>query len=221
MLRSIDSGGAMRTILSRWDGRENQPGWAFSVAGAKTHAAPETLVLELIGDPVEDGAGGYELIPSSLSLELNTPYFVAASVRIEDTTETGVTFYAKALSGNTDWRIAHSPHKVTANHQSNLPVIIGARDPEKHLSWDGLIDDVRLSRQALKPDELLPTREGALESTVGFWRFESPDYLKDSSSNGNNIRPDVSPAAASDSGTAALVDFCHVLLNSNEFLYAD
>jgi hypothetical protein len=84
-----------------------------------------------------------------------------------------------------------------------------------------LIDDVRLSSQALKPDELLLARETSREGTVGYWRFEEADPLKDSSPNGCNVRPEVSPAAASDAATAALVDFCHVLLNSNEFLYVD
>ena len=221
VLRSADEGGATRTLISRWDGRENQPGWALGVAGMKTGAHPRTLVLELIGDTAEDGTGGYEKIASDLALELNVPYFVAVSVRLEDTSESGITFYAKALTGEGAWHMARAAHRVTANHQSNLPVIIGARDPEKHLVWDGLIDDVRVSRQALKREELLASRDSTLESTVGFWRFESPDYLKDSSPNGNNIRPDVSPAAASDSDLAALVDFCHVLLNSNEFLYVD
>jgi hypothetical protein len=80
---------------------------------------------------------------------------------------------------------------------------------------------VRVSRQALKPEELLIAREGSSDGTVGYWRFEEPDFFKDSSPNGHNIRPEISPAANTDPGTAALVDFCHALLNSNEFLYVD
>ena len=80
---------------------------------------------------------------------------------------------------------------------------------------------MRLSRQALKPDELLVAREGSNESTVGYWRFDEPDFFKDSSPNGHNIRPEISPAANTDPRTAALIDFCHALLNSNEFLYVD
>jgi hypothetical protein len=80
---------------------------------------------------------------------------------------------------------------------------------------------VRLSRRALKPEELLLARENSDDSTVGFWRFEEPDFFKDSSPNGHNIRSELSPTARSDPGTSALVDFCHVLLNSSEFLYVD
>jgi hypothetical protein len=99
--------------------------------------------------------------------------------------------------------------------------VLGAREPEKRVAWDGLIDDVRLSGKALKADELLLARDCASESTVGYWRFEEPEPLKDSSPNGHNIRPEVSPSAQSDPEMAALLDFCHVLLNSNEFLYLD
>jgi Protein of unknown function (DUF1553)/Protein of unknown function (DUF1549)/Planctomycete cytochrome C/Concanavalin A-like lectin/glucanases superfamily len=220
VLQSIHEDVEPRTIVSRWDGRKDQPGWSLGVTG-KGSAAPRTIVLELIGDPAEDGAGGYEAISSGLKIELNKPYFVAVSVRIGDTSETGVTFFLRQLSADAEMRVAHVDHKVTSNHQSNLALVIGGRDPDKGQVWDGLIDDVRLSRLALKPEELLLTREGSNESTVGFWRFEEPDFFKDSSPNGHNIRPEIAPAANADPQTAALIDFCHALLNSNEFLYVD
>jgi len=221
LLRSIDNGGALRTMVSRWDGRQNQPGWSVGVTGTKSDYPAQSLVLELIGDSAEDGAGGYETIPSGLSIELDKTYYVAVSVRIGDTSDTGVTFYLKEMSPDATLRTTHAPHKVTANHQSNLPLVLGGRDPAKHQVWDGLLDDVRLSGKALRPEELLVAKDGVSENTVGYWRFEEPDALKDSSPNGHNIRPEVSPSAQSDPVTAALVDLCHVLLNSNEFLYVD
>lgn len=221
LLRSIDSGAEPRTIVSRWDGRKDQPGWSFGVAGKNANMAAQSLMLQLIGDPAEDGTGGYEAIPSGIPIELDTPYYVAVSVRIVDTSDTGVAFYAKELTAGAPLRTAHVPHRVTSNHQSNLPVLIGGRDPEKHLIWDGLIDDVRLSRRALKQDDLLLTRETSDDSTVGFWRFEDPDFFKDSSPNGHNIRSEISPAAQADPRTSALIDFCHVLLNSSEFFYTE
>ena len=219
LLNSVDKNASLRTIVSRWDGRQNQPGWSFGVSAKSTNTP--VLVLELIGDPAEDGAGGYEAVRSGLTIELNRPYYVAASVRLGDTSDTGVTFYARDLSADTPLRSVRAAHSITANHQSNLPLILGAREPEKHLVWDGLIDDVRLSNQALKPEDLLPERDTMNDSTVGYWRFEEPDALKDSSSNAHNIRPEVSPSAQLDPAMAALVDLCHVLLNSNEFLYVD
>jgi hypothetical protein len=221
VLRSLDDGSEPRTIVSRWDGRKDQPGWSLGVGGKRSGSSASCLVLDLIGDPAEDGTGGQETISSGLRIELDIPYFIAVSIRIGDTSESGITFFTKELTAGAPVRTAHVTHKVTANHQSNLPVIIGGRDPEKHLIWDGLIDDVRLSRRALKQEELLLAHEAAAESTVGYWRFEEPDFFKDSSSNGHNIRPEIAPTANSDSATTALIDFCHVLLNSSEFLYAD
>jgi hypothetical protein len=221
VLRSVDDGTALRTMISRWDGRKDQPGWSFGVAGKKSASGDRNLVLELVGDPAEDGQGGYELIASGLRLELDTPYFAGVSVRIGDPSETGVTFYLKELTAGAALQTAHVPHRVTANHQSNLPLFIGARDPEKRVVWDGLIDDVRLSNKALKQEELLVTREGPLESTVGYWCFEEPNFFKDSSANGHNIQSDIAPTAKMDAKATALIDFCHALLNSNEFLYVD
>ena len=221
VLRSIDDDSAVRTIVSRWDGRKDQPGWSFGVTGKKSAYQPQSLVLELIGDPAEDGAGGYEAIPSGLHLELDTPYYVGVSLRIGDTSETGVTFYLKELTTGTSLQTARVPHKITANHQSNLPIIIGARDPEKKVVWDGLVDDLRLSRLALKPEQLLLNREAADDDTVGYWCFEEPDFFKDSSPHGHNIRSDIAPSGRLDPKAAALIDFCHLLFNANEFFYVD
>ena len=221
VLHSVDDGPAVRTIVSRWDGRKDQPGWSFGITGLKSSNKPQSLVLELIGDPAEDGAGGYDAIPSSLRLELDTPYFVAVTVRIGDASETGVAFYLKELTTGAALQTARVTHKVTANHQSNLPLMIGAREPEKRIVWDGLVDDLRLSSVALKAEQLLVNRERAGEGTVGYWRFEEPDFFKDSSPNGHNIRSDIAPTSGADAKTAALIDFCHLLFNANEFLYVD
>jgi len=218
LLRSVDNGAGLRTILSRWNGRPDQPGWSFGVAGKSASLPPGTLMLELIGDTTEDGTGGYEAISSGIRLDIDTPYYVAVSLRIGDKSETGLVFYVKELTAGAPIRPAHVTHKVTANHQSNLPVLIGG-DAEQHRGWDGMIDDVRLSSRALKADELLVSREGVNESTVGFWRFEEPDFYKDSSPNGHDIRSEISPSAKLDPNSAALIDMCHVLFNSSEFLY--
>lgn len=78
-----------------------------------------------------------------------------------------------------------------------------------------------LSRMALRPDQLLVNREGAGEDTVGYRCFEEPNFFKDSSPNGHNIRSDIAPAGGAAAKTAALIDFCHLLFNANEFLYVD
>jgi len=221
VLNSVDEGATMRTLLSRWDGRKDQPGWSLGVTGLKATGKPQSLSLELIGDPAEDGNGGYDVISSGLRVELDTPYYLAVSLRIGDTSETGLTFFLKELTAGAPLVTARMAHKVTANHQSNLPLIIGAREPDKAVVWDGLVDDIRLSKAALKPDQLLVNREGTNEDTIGYWLFEDPNFFKDNSPHGHSIRSDIAPTSTLTAQAAALTDFCHLLFNTNEFLYLD
>ena len=57
---------------------------------------------------------------------------------------------------------------------------------------------------------------------MGYWRFEpTPGVFKDSSAFANDIEPRVIAPPKTDAKLETLTDFCHVLLNSNEFLYVD
>ena len=61
-----------------------------------------------------------------------------------------------------------------------------------------------------------------MASTRGYWRFEStPGVFKDSSPSSRDVQPRTITPPSIDAKQQALVDFCHVLLNSNEFLYVD
>ena len=89
--------------------------------------------------------------------------------------------------------------------------------------WDGLVDDVRLSATALRGEQLLLTAEQLGPKTVGFWEFEpQAGVFKDTSANKLDIqfkapkhKAEIPPERQ------AWLDFCHVLLNANEFLYVD
>ena len=120
-------------------------------------------------------------------------------------------------------QVVNAKHRVTSHTRAPGPFTIGGRSGGQNHFWDGLIDDVRLSNAALPPDQLLVNAEGVTGKCVGFWRFEAnPDVYKDVSNHGNDIQPKSLPSAnALDSKSQALVDFCHVLLNANEFLYVD
>jgi len=113
-------------------------------------------------------------------------------------------------------------HMVVSGIRSTAPVTIGARSPEGQHCFDGLLDDVRISASALPQDQLLLFNERGSEQTVGWWKFEiDPGVYKDSSSRGNEISAPMVEDPGENPRRAALVDFCHVLLNSNEFLYVD
>ena len=221
-LRSTADDGQVRTIASHWDGVKGRAGWSVGVTGKKSRYKPGTLVLLLsgAGSPAEDTA---EPVFSGLSVEPGKPYFIAVATKLADTGESGVTFYVKDMTNDDEpMLVASVPHITTANIRATAPLTLGGRAGEASHLWDGVIDDVRLSNAALAKDELLLTQEGASDRTCGYWRFEpTPGVFKDSSVFAHDIEPRITTPPKIDSKLEALTDFCHVLLNSNEFLYVD
>ena len=170
------------------------------------------------------GGAGYEVIASDLRPELNKPYYVAVSVRIADTSPSGITFYLKDLSDpNSPLQTAQVAHRVTGHHRSSAALMIGGRDGSALHQWDGLIDDVRVSDSAREESELLIHDSQTDQATVGFWHFESePGFYQDASLRANHLtRASASPADRKAPHTIALSELCHILLNSNEFFYVD
>ncbi len=222
VLKSAYDSGAVRTIVSQWDGKRGHPGWAFGVTGKQSRYKPQTLVLTLTGDQPWSDKDPMEPIFSGLFIEIGKPYFVAVTVDIDDATEKGVTFYAKDLSNDDEpIQVAQIAHKVTSGIRGSAPLVIGGRSDVAN-QFDGLIDDVRISDIPLPQDQLLLSREAIGEHTVGYWKFEAdPGHYKDASKRGGDIVEGQVEGAPVDKSFAALVDFCHVLLNANEFLYVD
>ncbi|MEQ1854140.1 MAG: DUF1553 domain-containing protein, partial [Chthoniobacteraceae bacterium] len=220
VLNSLYPDGQVRTIASHWDGSKTQPGWSFGITGKQSRYKPQTLVLLL--NAGDKAAKEPEPIFSALHLEIGKPYYVAVSVRVADR-ENGITFYAKDLSNDDlPLQIATVAHQSLTGVRSEADFTLGARGGKGHV-WDGIIDDVRLSRAALPAEALLLNSGQQLqEATVGYWKFEtSSGVYNDSSPRGNNIQARIAQAKPADPRAAAFVDFCHVLLNSNEFLYLD
>jgi hypothetical protein len=223
LLKSVYDDASVRTITATWDGKESSPGWSLGVTGRKSKNRPQTLVLQLAGAPME-GSVGVEAVFSGLNIELNKPYFVAASVDLANTNESGITFYSRDLSNDDEpLQVTHVAHRTGQPIRATANFTIGGRDTGVDHVWDGLIDDVRLSNCVLKPEQLLLTSESITETTMGFWRFESAaSYHRDASPRATDIRAKIAPVAVpTNARTAALIDFCHVLLNANEFLYVD
>ena len=231
VLKSLYETGEVRTIASHWDGTKGHPGWSLGVTSKQSRYKPQTLVLLLSGDQPFSDKDPVEPIFSGLHIGLGKPYFVAVAVKLDDESEKGVTFYAKDLSNDDEpMQVSGVKHKVTSGIRSNAPFVIGARTASaagpgaagnQHL-FDGLIDDVRISRIPLPQEQLLFSKDSISEHTAAFWRFEAdPGVYKDSSPRGADILARAMDAPREDSDVAALADLCHVLLNSNEFLYVD
>jgi hypothetical protein len=227
LLDSIHPDNQIRTIVSRWE--KGSPGWSLGITGKQSSYKPQTLVLLLNGDGarIKDG----DPVFSTLHLKTGRPYYIAVTVQ---PTEEGsqITFKAKDLSDD-DLPVQECTVDcaVHANFGGVAPVCIGAQSPDspRHL-WEGLIDDVRISNDRLPQEALLlHSSETLREDTLSLWRFESRNgnpeaVLADEGPAHMRLREStVAQRPARDAGDAAgpLRDFCHILLNANEFIYLD
>lgn len=226
-LRSVFDDGQVRTVAAHWNGDAKSPGWSFGVTGKKSSYKPQTLVLQLWGNDAKDKFVN-DAIFSGLQLQLNRPYYVSVSVNLKDVSEKGVTFYLKDLANDEEpLGVYATSHKVVGMGAAGRVFTIGGSIGKLERSWDGMIDDVRLSSVVLPQKQLLFNASGMTKSTVAYWQFENaPGMLTDSSSNGLTLVRYGSAGAAKvsvaiDPRRAAWVDLCQVLLNANEFLYVD
>lgn len=217
-VKSLWADGNVRTIVSRWNGDARHHGWALGVTGKKSKFTPGTLILQIVGSDADGGVRA-EVAASDLVVPLNRAWFVAAAFRdgevrftVQDLAD------PDAVAKQTVVRVP----VVRIAPDADIPVVLGARaDVARSHPFDGLIGEARLTGQALDPDALLPTASAAPDGVVGHWKFEMADgLLADASPSGNALEIPVPPDTP-DPEQAALADFCHVLFNSNAFLYVD
>ena len=222
LLKSLYPDATVRTIVSQWNNNHQQPGWSLGVTSTKSAYQPRNLILQLIGDR-QKGALGYEVIASNLRPKLNKPYYVAVTVDISDTAQTGITFYLQDLSKpDAELQVAHVKHQVTGHFRGSAPFVVGGRHGTASHRWDGLIDDLRLSKTRLPKNRLL-IEDGRDKSpdTIGHWTFAANHPERDLTSSHHDLQSSRSTTEVSTPRHRALVDFCHLLLNSNEFIYVD
>ena len=230
VLQSLFADATVRTIASQWTGSPKQPGWSFGVTSEKSKYRPRNLIIQL-ARAGSGQSGDYAVVPSDIHLELQRPYYVAASVRVLDPADRSVTFYVKDLSDNdAPMIVKRVEHSFDGTHSAACEFAIGGRDAKSNGKedgggsvWDGLIDDVRLSFGALARGELLWER-GSGGKVVGFWTFEeSPGFAADVSGQSRSLaRGGMKlPPVRDLHRYEAVVDLCHVLFNSSEFLYVE
>jgi hypothetical protein len=228
LLDSLYDDASVRVIASQWDGKNDHPGWALGVTSTRSRFEPQNLILQLACDPKKPG-GGYEVIHSDFRVELHKTYYLAVAIKMKETGEAGATFYLKDMTDmDAGLKSVGVKHAVTGSYGSKSALVIGGRDSKPAHGWDGLIDEVRISRKALAKDELL-FNEGHVQEGMlcGHWVFEDqPGLFKDSAGVQADLVKLSAPASGRSAGSvvkndAALVDLCHVLLNSNRFLYLE
>lgn len=221
LLNSLYEDGKVRTIVSHWDSNPAHPGWSLGVTSVKSSYQPRNLILQLVGN-TKSGERKYEVIASNLRPELNKPYYVAASVKIADTGKQGVTFYLRDLSNpESELQTAQVAHAVISDVGSERKVMVGGRDGSSQHQWDGLLDDVRISSAPLSEQQLAINGSADGEATAAHWKFNRDSRGLDASANANHLTRTAGGTEMLSPKMSALVDFCHVLLNSNEFLYLD
>ena len=219
-IRSVYESGSVRTIVSKWNGDRAERGWSLGVTGKGSRRKPQTLVMQLLGTKKNDQFGE-AVIFSDQHVALNTPYYLAATVKLAKEGPGEITFLLKNLSNDDEpVSIVTMEHQIRGNLHNDLPLSLGRTFDEKNGLFDGLIDDVRLTARCLEQTELLLSGEKPIEEIVGHWQFESsPGIFQDCSGNGMHIEASAALFGRRDPRWIAFVDLCHVLLNSNEFLY--
>jgi mono/diheme cytochrome c family protein len=228
-LDSLYPDASVRTIVSRWGNGKTEAGWALGVTSEKSAHKPNNLILQLNGEDFQ-GSRLYEVVASDLRIPLKTPYYVGVSLSNQPAEGEPfggtATFYARDLSN------ADAPlQSVTVRHQvcgdwvhPGRTLYVGGREIEKRGMWDGAIARVALRVGSLEPGKLMAW-VGANDPTCILdvnadqvasmlkapaaqrWAWESTDHAT------------AKKGAALSSHAEALADLCHVLLNSNEFLY--
>lgn len=215
-LRSLYPDSTVRTIASQWDSNTSHPGWALGVTSTKSGFQPRNLIFQFVGKDAS-GQRKYEVVPSGIHLELNRPYSIGGAVNLSDPTAAGVLFVVKDLTTN-DVQTANVPHTVIQSEENPDPFMLGGRAHQKRHKWDGWIDqvtflNVTLSEAQLRDDSYVP----APAMIVGTWDFDQSALpITDSTHQRTLLAQGVSIETPQ-----ALIDICHILLNSNEFIYID
>ncbi|WP_406697609.1 DUF1549 domain-containing protein [Singulisphaera sp. Ch08] len=222
LLRSVLEGDSMRTIVAKWDGDERKPGWSFGVTGRGEDRSPQTLALQLLG--TEKGSGfDTETVYSDQPIQIGRPYYAAVTVQLANKGPGQVTFYLKDLSEDDEpLRVTKVAHEIAGGFDNTSPLSIGGQWGRTDHGFDGLIDEVRLSGDPLEANDLLCNTESLNPHALGYWRFEAkPGVFRDSTGHGLDLRLPNRGSTQGDRRRSSLADFCHVLLNSSEFLYVD
>jgi len=220
-LRSVDEGSSVRTIAAKWKGDRAKPGWGFGVTGQGSRRKPQTLVLQIVGKTAS-GEVKEDALFSDHRISLNTPYYASASVRLATKDQPGqVAFHLKDISNDDEPLLTQEIEThIVSGFANESPFTIGGLSGVASRTFDGLIDDVRLVNRPLATFELLYSTEKTIAETTGFWRFETePGLMANSAADRLPIQARGEAIIQLEPSQAALVDFCHALLNSNEFLY--
>lgn len=138
------AGGLFRTIAAHGVSGTNL-GWQFIVTGEGSGQGPRRLLLQFTADGSNTTL---DTMNSGFTLQTGVDYYVAVVFDPADKTTSGATFYLKDLTAGGPVQVAHIAHTRTSLFNSTLTLRIGN-------GWDGLLDEVRITKRALAAQDLL------------------------------------------------------------------
>lgn len=135
---------------------ESGGSWMLSVTGETSSRGARHLVFSYQFAPGPWATENRVAIDSGLQLKKDTDYFVAVAFNAADSSKNGLVFYLQDLTNKSAMETVFRPHPneasaVVANGEG---LRIGNLKAQK-ISWDGLIDEVRVSNRLLSESELL------------------------------------------------------------------
>ncbi|MEQ9407442.1 MAG: DUF1549 domain-containing protein [Fuerstiella sp.] len=221
-LESLYADATVRTIVSQWNSNNRERGWAIGVTSEKSAYKPRNLILQVVGK------GGYEVVASNLRPELHTTYMVAVTVASQDDGTGQAAFWLQPLNpAKGGLQHAVVSFKSAQGLSGNVPLVLGGRSGQERHRWDGQLDQTALFSRRLNPADIqklfaaqLNTSAVTKTGPVAAWDFNnSENPVRDVSGHGHDLT--MKENKSFDPRERALADLCHVLLNSNEFVYID
>jgi hypothetical protein len=219
-LDNLHPDASVNTLVSNWNGNQQTPGWTFGVTSVKSAYQPRNFILQLVGENV-GGDVVYEVVASNLRIPTGKPVYLAATVAANGKGEGKATFHFKDLSDPyAKLQSAEVDHGIARRIQTpDVRLLIGGRDQSGHL-WDGQLARLVISSGVLVRDQLLISAPKSPPSRLIDWSFKGQDGERPVPNTAWIRREKPKSSSAPPFSTlAAVTDFCHALLTSNEFLY--
>lgn len=223
VIDAVHKGSAVNTLFGQWNGSQNDVGWCFGITSEKSRYLPRNFIMQLVGDDFQSNRI-YEVVASNLRFPIGKPVYFAASVSAapskDDPTKGSVTFYLKDLSDPKalmqTQTVAHSIVGGLAA-KPGVKTIIGGRDEKGHL-WDGQLARLAVSEGVVNSKQMFFKSDPA--KRVADWDFSNATEKQPAAETAWMKPADVGPTLLESTPLfGAVIDFCHALLNSNEFLY--
>ncbi len=223
-LDAIYKDASVNTLVGQWKGSQQNTGWCLGVTSEKSGYEPRNLIVQIVGDDFQ-GNRIYEVVASDLRAPVGVPVYLAASISAvpsnSDPTKGSVTFYLKDLSDpEAKLQTATVIHQVVGGFDQSpaAKVLVGGRDQKGH-QWDGQLGRLAI-RSGASPNIITPFTHSTGTKPLIDWKFNTltGDLPAPQTAWIKNVTTPA-PSAYPPELFKVVSDFCHALLNSNEFLY--